>query len=313
MAKIKEDLIKSRQVREDILRKYGFIPLSIIEPNYSWGKKIIELDNRKQQKVAKQKHGRMAYNEVSYISNRGDKITFNKPIKAFSMSSQNVRGKSGGLSTYPPDLCHFVTIFYSDEGDLVGDPFAGHNSRMQVTYQLNRNYVGYDICNEFMIFNRKVAKEIMGDGANPMLFHSKNTITLREQTSEEMVEDDNTFDMIHTSPPYGVEFYDDNPLQIGTGESYDDTINRLTKVLSECYRTLKKNKYCIWNINDYRDKGIFRPLHADTIKAFQEVGFKLHDIIIVKWKSCIGQAFASQIEDRKVTAKTHEYLIVGKK
>ena len=221
----------------------------------------------------------MTYNEISYISNKGEKITFNKPTKAFGMSSRNVRGKSGGLSTYPPDLCHFVVIFYSKENDLVGDPFAGHNSRMQVTYQLNRNYIGYDICKEFMIFNRKVAKEIMGDGANPMLFHSNNSVTLREQTSEKMVEKDNTFDMIHTSPPYGVEFYDDNPLQIGTGEDYSDIMNRLTTVLAECYRTLKKGKYCIWNINDYRDKGIFRPLHADTIKAFQQVGFKLHDVL----------------------------------
>ena len=119
MAKTKEDLIKSRQIREDVLRKYGFIPLSIIEPDYGWGRRIIEFDSRKQQKIAEQKHERMRYNEISYISDKGEKITFNKPIKAFSMSSQNVRGKSGGLSTYPPDLCHFITIFYSDENDLV--------------------------------------------------------------------------------------------------------------------------------------------------------------------------------------------------
>jgi len=293
MAKTNEDLLKSRKVRERIYLKYGFIPTSIID--------------------AEKKHERMSYNEITYISDKGEKITFNKPIKSFLISSQNVRGKSGGLSTYPPDLCHFVVIFYSNENDLVLDPFAGHNSRMQVTYQLGRNYVGYDICKEFMIFNRKVAKEITGDGANPMLFRSENTITLREQTSEKMVEEDNTFDMIHTSPPYGVEFYDDNPLQIGTNESYDEMICRLTKVLSECYRVLKEGKYCIWNVNDYRDKGIFRPLHADIIKAFQKVGFKLHDIVIVKWKSCIGQAFATQIENRKITAKAHEYLIVGKK
>lgn len=77
-----------------------------------------------------------------------------------------------------------------------------------------------------MVFNRKVAKEIMGDGASPMLFSSDNKITLREQTSEKMVEADNTFDMIHTSPPYGVEFYDDNPLQIGTGESYETLLKK---------------------------------------------------------------------------------------
>jgi len=308
-----EDLNQSRKDRDKIYQKYGFIPTSIIEPNYGWGNKIIELDNRKQEKIGAEKHERMFYNEISYISDKGEKVIFNKPIKAFSMSSKNVRGAGGGLSTYPPDLCHFVVIFYSNENNNVGDPFAGHNSRMQVTYQLNRNYIGYDICDEFMVFNHKVAKEIMGDGANPMLFTSNNKIILRKQTSEKMVEDDNTFDMIHTSPPYGVEFYDDNPLQIGTGETYESMIKRLTVVLSECYRTLKYNKYCIWNVNDYRDNGIFRPLHADIIKAFQEVGFKLHDIVIIKWKSCIGQCFATQIEDRKVTAKTHEYLIVGKK
>ena len=165
-----------------------------------------------------------------------------------------------------------------------------------------------------MEFNRQVAIEIQGNGINKMLFNlNNNTITLREQTSEKLVEEDNSIDMIHTSPPYGIEFYDDNPLQIGTNETYETMIKRLTTVLSECYRVLKKNKYCIWNVNDYRDKGIFRPFHADIIKAFQEVNFKLHDVIIVKWKSSLAQCFASQIEERKTTAKMHEYLIVGRK
>ena len=312
--KTREDLQKSRERRDEILQKYGFIPCSIIEPDYGWAKQsIIELDYRKPGLMSKQKNERMKYNEITYINQKGDKISFHKPIAAFESSYKTVRGKKGALSTYPPDLCHFIVIFYSEENDQVGDPFAGHNSRMQVTYCLGRNYTGYDICEEFMIFNRKVAKEIQGDGVRPMLFSSDNTITLHEQTSEKMVEPDNYFDMIHTSPPYGVEFYDDHPDQIGTGEDYNTMIERLTTVLKECYRTLKHGKFCVWNVNDYTDKGIFNPLHADIIKAYQQVGFKLHDVIVVKWKGCLGQCFASQVEDRKKTAKMHEYLIVGKK
>lgn len=314
MPKDLESLEKSREIRRQVIAKYGFIPTSVLEIDYSWGKHIIEYEERKQQAKATEKHKKMSYNIKTYETQNGETKSFNQELSQWSMSSQNVRGKDGGLSTFPPGLAKFIVDFYSNKGDLIGDCFCGHNSRCQVSYELGRSYWGWDINSDFMAFNRKVAQEIQGKGNQPLLFKDKTEIKFFEETSEKMNVPDETFDMIFTSPPYGIEDYGDHPLQIGGHkESYPIMIKRLTVVLLECYRTLKKDKFCIWNINDFRKDNIFYPFHADIIRAFQQIGFKLHDIVVVKWQSCIGQAFASQVESRKICSKAHEYLVVGKK
>ena len=313
MPKDISSLIESREIRANVLRKYGFIPTSVIEPDYSFGRHIIEFDERKQQAVAKKKHEKMDYGDKTSFGEKKVGLSKAELDKTFGMSSQNVRGKTGGLSTFPPALARFIVEFYSEKGDSVLDSMAGHNSRLQITVELGRHYTGYDICHEFQEFNREIAKQIQGKGKQTAMFTPQVSITLREQTSEKMVEDDETFDMAYTSPPYSVEFYDNHPLQIGTNETYEQMLQRLETVLSETYRVLKTGGYCIWNVNDFRKGGVFYPFHADIIFAFKRCGFILHDFIIVRWQSCIGQAFASQIESRKIVAKAHEVLIVGKK
>jgi len=70
---------------------------------------------------------------------------------------------------------------------------------------------------------------------------------------------------------------------------------------------------CAWCINDFRKGGILYPYHASVITLFENVGFKLHDIVITDLGYPIGAAFATQLEDQKRTAKRHEYIIIGRK
>jgi DNA modification methylase len=295
MPKDIESLIKSRGTRQDIIDKYGEVPKSIWNIDYSIGKEVIEYETRKQNIKAVEKHKNMDYDKRLY--------------KAFSASSQNVRGKEGGLSTFPPDLAKRIVLFYSEKGDKILDPFAGHNSRMQVTNMCERHYTGYDVSKEFMEFNKQVENTIKSE-----LFYNGYDITLKEKSSEKLDELDNSIDLCYTSPPYyNIEWYGDEPEQLGKAKTYDDFLVLIKNCIAENYRILKPNKYCVYNINDFRSGGIFYPYHADITKIFQLVGFKLWDIIIINWKTAIGASFASQIEDRKITAKSHEYLIVGKK
>lgn len=314
MAKDNESLEKSREIRAKVLAKYGFIPTSIIEPDYSWGKHVIELDCRKQQTKSAEKHSRMSYNIKTYETQSGEIKQFNQTLDAFSMSSQNVRGKQSGVSTFPPDLVRFVTEFYSEKNETVLDPTCGHNSRMQVVFELSRNYIGYDVSVAFMSFNEKVKQELFGKSTQGVLFVPQNTITLHLQSSEHMVEQNESVDLVFTSPPYfSIEWYGDEPEQLGKSKTYKDFLLRMKQILSECYRVLKPNKFCVFNVNDFRMENKFYPYHADIMYLMRFVGFDLHDVLVVKWKSCIGQAFASQIEDRKICAKAHEYLIISRK
>lgn len=297
MGKNISDLKKSRENRAKIIDRYGDVPKSVWEISYaSQNSDIIQYGNTQAESCIK-KHKKMNY----------DKSLFS----VFSSSSRDVRGKSGGLSVFPPMLAHKVINFYTEEGDIVLDPSSGHNSRMQMSYKMNRNYIGYDVSKKFMNFNRIVASKIQNQRG---FIKNKCNIVLHEQSSENMIEDDCSVDLCFTSPPYyNTEFYGDEDDQLGKSPTYDDFMIRVTKIIGECYRVLKNGKFCVFNINDFRANGIFYPFHADIMRSYQSVGFTIWDVIIVKWASSIAACFASQIEDRKRTAKIHEYLIVGKK
>jgi len=293
MGKTQEDLENSRKKREFVIEQFGEVPTSIWPVDYSWGKSTLELDERKQQKIAEEKHKKMKYNLQTFETQNGEVVEFNQIQDAFSMSSQNVRGKGAGLSTFPPDLCRKITVFYSNEGDTILDPCCGHASRLETVHKLNRHYIGYDVCHAFCVFNEKVKEKLLSD----QLFPSQYTITLREQSSEKMVEKDASIDLVFTSPPYhDIEFYDDNPAQLGYKKTYEEFLAGITRVLSECYRVLKPNKFCVFNVNDFRKDNKYYIYHADIARIMEQVGFKLWDIVIIPWKSCIGQCLTSNTE-----------------
>jgi len=310
MAKIPEDLEKSRKGKVNVLQKFGGIPTSIWNINFSWGKNTLEMDDQKQTIIAEKKHHRMKYNLKKFETLGGEKKEVNQILDAFDMSSLNVRGKGSGVSTFPPDLCRKITNFYSEEGETVLDPCHGHNSRMEIVHKLNRHYIGYDVCKDYVEFTNEVKTKITSN----QLFPSKYNITLRYQSSEKMEETDNSIDLIFTSPPYfSIEFYNDDPRQIGYNKTYEEFLIGLKRILAECYRVLKPDKICAFNVNDFRMDGKFYMFHADTANLMQEVGFKLFDIIILANNNCMGASFPNQIWERKITPKKHEYLIVGKK
>uniref|UniRef100_A0A6M3JN71 site-specific DNA-methyltransferase (cytosine-N(4)-specific) n=1 Tax=viral metagenome TaxID=1070528 RepID=A0A6M3JN71_9ZZZZ len=294
MAKDLDSLQTSRDLRSEIKAKYGFIPTSIIEAEkQSYQSKDTNAEKRNYYSTTNVKFGDVA-----------DTI--------FDVSGQSCRGKGGALSRYPQNIGRYLVKMYSNEGDTVLDPFAGHNSRMELVYKLGRNYVGYDISHTFMEANRKEAKELQGEGNQAILFKQSTIITLIEKDSRELLE--SSIDMCLTSPPYyDIEWYGDEPEQLGKCQSYEDFIDDITIVLRRCYEALKPDKFCCWSINDFRRNGKFISYHSDIIQAYLKVGFSLHDIVITDLGYPIGAAFASQLEEQKRTAKRHEYTIIGHK
>jgi len=294
MGKDLGSLQDSRDRRGEIKTKYGFIPTSIIKAEkQSFQSKDINAEKRNYYSTTNVKVGAVA-----------DTI--------FDVSGQSCRGKGGALSRYPQNIGRYLVKMYSNEGETVLDPFAGHNSRMELVYKLNRNYIGYDISHTFMEANRKEANDLQGGGNQQLLFKQTNTITLIEKDSREMLE--HNCDMVLTSPPYyDIEYYGDENEQLGKCKTYKGFMDDIFVILRKCYEALKPGGYCCWSINDFRRNGIFYAYHSDIIQAYLKVGFVLHDIIITDLGYPIGAAFATQLEEQKRTAKRHEYTIIGKK
>lgn len=305
MSKTLEDFRKSREIREEIKQKYGGIPMSVWDVTYSENKHLSQISKQITKEERKRKYRQLKVNGV------GIKNLFP------SASGGGVRGKDAGLSRFPVYVSRRLLLFYSEEGDVVFDPCMGHifESRLYTTFRLKRKYIGYDICRKYYEENLILIEHLLGEKGQQELFSDLGyKPEIYCESSEKVHLLDESIDFIFTSPPYwDLEFYDDNPKQYGYKKTYGEFLNGMTKMIGECFRILKYNKYCVLNVNDFRKGGEFYDYHCDITQIGKRVGFKLHDIIIIRYPGNMQQAFASQIENRKMTAKSHEYLITFKK
>ena len=224
-------------------------------------------------------------------------------IYDYSTRNQNVRWK-GAISMFPRDILEQLLDFYTERGDVFYDPFAGHNSRMEVSFRKGRNYIGWDCSKEFMKFNRKVREHLLKDNPENL------TIKLVEGDSRKIDEPDNSVDFIFSSPPYwNLEWYGDEPEQLGN-LSYEDFMVGMTEVYAHCFRILKPGKFCIMNVNDFRKGGKYYSYHVDTVNALKSVGFEQFDHIILHYPNAMRKSFPNQIWEEKLMPKGHEHLLV---
>ena len=234
--------------------------------------------------------------------------TDNKELqRSFGHSGRGV--SAGALSIFPQNIGRSVLLLYSNPGDMVFDPFAGQNSRMELCVENGRHYIGYDISTEFMAFNKKrcaylqtVSKASIG-------------IELHRQDSRDCkFTEDCSGDFTITSPPYyDIEFYGDEKEQLGKAKTYKDFLINMRVVMCENFRCLKPGAFAVWFVNDFRRKGKFHLYHADICVLAQQAGFEMHDLIVVDFGPGIRDSFTNQIVEQRIIPKRHEYALVFRK
>ncbi len=276
----------SRQRRDEILRLFhGELPMSIMKA-----------------KIQPRKN-----DPASGSYRKSSSVNPNSPLaEIFDVSGQSVR--SGALSMFPQNIGRAVLLLYSNKGDTVIDPFAGHNSRMELCVKEARRYIGYDVSQSFMEFNRQFAEQLKQDYPDAIIQLYEADSCMLAHTEDAIA------DFTLTSPPYyDLENYGDETKQLGKIATYEGFLEGLTKVAQQNYRCLKPGAFCVWFVNDFRRRGRFHLYHVDVLGILQSVGFKAVDLMIVDLGYPIRAAFATQIVDQKILPKRHEYGLIMKK
>lgn len=93
---------------------------------------------------------------------------------------------------------------------------------------------------------------------------------------------DNSIHLMITSPPYFNAPFDYKNLF----KNYDQYLGVLKRFAKETYRVLQEGRIAALNIDDMLINGEKYPITADSIKIFQEAGFRYRDKII--WKKPEG-------------------------
>jgi DNA modification methylase len=291
-----EALAASRVNHELLLSKFGTLPQSIMV--HDKADKAVDL----------------LASDRSYTSTLNENEQSNDYRRKFRVSGSGVG--AGSLSRFPQNVGRSLLLLYTKEGDTVIDPFAGHNSRMELCWRNNRNYIGQDLSHTFMEANRILAARFAEEATQDMYGkeHFKAWIKLFEGDSRTMKAETESGDFTITSPPYwDIEFYGEEPEQLGTGRSYEDFLAGLYRVMVENFRCLKPGAFCVWCINDFRKDGKFYSYHEHTAEGLRQAGFIQHDIAITDLGSSMRACFPNQVIEQKILPKRHEYCLIFRK
>lgn len=207
------------------------------------------------------------------------------------------------ISEFLPELCATIIKYWSVEGDLIVDPFAGRATRGIMSRMLGREYEGYEIApTTFRNTSKKVTavggRVFCADGCE--LVHSRNL----------------SADLVMTSPPYfkqeGHE-QDEGEAQLSTLSDYDAFLERIEVCGKNIYRVLKPGKFCVFNVADFRENKKLRLFHCDVFRLFEKQGLEIWDDVIVENISPFVFVGTSAAALRRRTVKIHEHLCVFRK
>lgn len=207
---------------------------------------------------------------------------------------------------FSPYVAKNIILRYSKPNDLVLDQFVGGGTTLIECKLNNRNAVGIDI--------NPNAIEITKNKLN-FNCEFENQIAVRLGNACKLDLENESIDLICTHPPYAdiIKYSEGIEGDLSQLE-YKDFLVEIEKVVSECYRVLKKNKYCAIVMGDTRKNGMVRPLGFEVMQKFINVGFKQKEIIIKEQHNCKATGFwKTNSEKYNFLLLAHEYIFVFKK
>ena len=209
----------------------------------------------------------------------------------------------GNWSPYIP---RNVILRYSNEGDTVLDQFVGGGTTAVEAKLTGRNFIGIDINPNAVELSQKKCD---------FVFDSDVDISIRLGDARKLDLPDESVDLICTHPPYAdiIHYSDDIDGDLSQ-LSIKPFLMEIGKVAEECFRVLKKGKYCTVLMGDTRKNGMVQPLAFETMRIFELAGFKAKEIIIKEQHNCKATGFwKTNSVKYNFLLLAHEYLFVFKK
>lgn len=236
----------------------------------------------------------------------------------FSRPPQRDRLKAQHPATFAESDIVRLLGFFTKPEDRVLDPFVGSGSTLVACAECGRAGTGIELVERWADVARQRAED-SGPGQN--VLHGDARVLMPALPGE-------SFDFVVTSPPYWMILrkdwdhkvkaerrskglstrYSDEETDLGNTESYEEFLEELGKVFSECRRVLRKKSYMCVVVSDFRHKSRFVPYHSDISRIIEAVGFTLEGITILVqdnknlYPYGVPFAFVSNIH--------HQYILV---
>lgn len=208
---------------------------------------------------------------------------------------------------YSPYVVKNIILRYSKPKDLVLDQFVGGGTTLIECKLNDRSALGIDI-NQNAVDLTLSKLEFECDCKNDIQVRLGNASNLN-------FVQDNSIDLICTHPPYAdIIKYSDGIDGDLSQLKYKDFLTAMEGVATECYRVLKKDKFCAIVMGDTRKNGMVQPLGFEVMQRFLNAGFKIKEIIIKEQYNCKATGFwKTNSEKYNFLLLAHEYVFIFKK
>ena len=211
----------------------------------------------------------------------------------------------GNWSPYIP---RNILLRYSREGELVLDQFAGGGTTLVEAKLLNRDIIGVDV-NEAALERCREKVAFEHEGADDKVYIRKG-----DARSLDFLPD-GSIDLICTHPPYAdiIKYSEDIEADLSRLK-VRDFLEAMRPVAAECFRVLKKGRFCAVLMGDTRQKGCMVPMSFEVMRIFQDAGFTLKELIIKEQHNCKATGYwkTSSVKYNFLLI-AHEYLFVFRK
>lgn len=231
-------------------------------------------------------------------------IRANKNISArYFKKIDGVNYYNEQASIFNPHFAQMILSAYCPPQAKIYDPFAGGGTRGFIAVSMGHTYAGRELRqNEVDRIHKQM--DMLG---------KRFTLYCGDARLDPPIE--NYYDFCYTCPPYfNLEIYSDSPEDLSNANSYEQFLMGIKATLASVYKALKSNSLACFVVGNFRDsKGNLTHFSGDTIRLAKEVGFYLHDEIVL-W-SASGNAVqrcGNFLANRK-SVRVHEYLLVFKK
>lgn len=211
--------------------------------------------------------------------------------------------KGDTTSILDPVLCEVLLHWFTEEGHISFDPFAGDTVFGFCSAYKGRPFTGIELREEQVQQNQSIidanaldAKYILDDAVNVKKHLKKESM-----------------DFMFSCPPYAdLEVYSDkeNDLSTMTYEKFFETIE---KVLIDCFSILKENRFACIVIGEVRHKitGCYIGLVSKIVQIMIDAGFNYYNEIILNTPvgNLMMRAGRYMNQNRKV-GKQHQNVLV---
>jgi len=210
----------------------------------------------------------------------------------------------GNFSPYIP---RNILLRYSSEGDLVLDQFCGGGTTLVEAKLLGRNIIGIDVNPSALA---RCAEKINFDRAD------SGRVSIQKGDARHLNSiKDSSIDLICTHPPYADIIHYSADIQEDLSQlGVSEFIQQMKSVATECYRVLKRGKFCAILMGDTRKKGCVITMSFAVMKLFEEAGFQAKEVIIKEQHNCKATGYwKTNSVKYNFLLLAHEYLFVFRK